>query len=158
MEDKIDTIRFNEVNTDLDLELIMAWRSNPLIFNSFRLQNKPLIWEEHLLFWKNKKNRLDYLIIFEGRKIGCVALVGTHEPVPEISIFVGEVSLWGKGIAKNVLNSFIEFLSSIGFRELKARINSINQPSLRLFLRQGFIVVETEKILDQLWLVLERRV
>ena len=33
--------------TDDDLEIMLAWRLNPLVFRGFYLQSEPLEWDEH---------------------------------------------------------------------------------------------------------------
>jgi RimJ/RimL family protein N-acetyltransferase len=127
------------INNNFELALILSWRSNPLIYGFFLHQNGPLFWEEHHNFWINRFNREDYFIIYFHRPIGHIALSKMNTEYPEISILIGETTLWGKGMATEVLSSFIEKMKNNGLRNLSAVIRDDNFGSKRLFEKNGFI-------------------
>jgi RimJ/RimL family protein N-acetyltransferase len=127
------------ISNNVELALILSWRSNPLIYGFFLHQNGPLFWEEHHSFWINRFNREDYFIIFLNRPIGHIALSKMNTEYPEISILIGETTLWGKGIATEVLSGFIEKMKINGLRNLSAVIRDDNFSSIRLFEKNGFI-------------------
>jgi RimJ/RimL family protein N-acetyltransferase len=127
------------ISNNVELALILSWRSNPLIYGFFLHQNGPLFWQEHHNFWINRFNREDYFIIFLDRPIGHIALSKMNTEYPEISILIGETTLWGKGIATEVLSGFIEKMKNNGLRNLSAVIRDDNFASIRLFEKNGFI-------------------
>lgn len=134
-------VNFQPINIDnnFELALILSWRSNPLIYGFFLHQNGPLFWEEHHKFWINRFNREDYLIIFLERPIGHIALSKMNTDYSEISILIGETTLWGKGIATEVLSSFIDMMRKKGLKNLSAVIRDNNFGSIRLFEKNGFL-------------------
>lgn len=136
----IEIINLNK-DSLIELSLLMAWRSNPLIYKWFLSQTNHLIWEIHYQFLTSVKNRYDYLVYLNGRPIGHVALSNTEQIYPEISIMIGETSLWGKGISYNVLSAFLIMLKELGFDKLSARISDDNISSIKLFNRSGFYLV-----------------
>jgi len=129
----IDKSNFTQV------ALLMSWRSNPDIYKYFFLQNKALIWEDHLDFINKSYDRVDYFVFFEDRPIGHIALSRIEEMYPEISIMIGETTLWGKGYSKHILNKFLENHFEKGFSKFSARISNHNTSSIRLFTNAGFV-------------------
>ena len=136
-------IEFNFIALNVEdmteLALLMSWRLNPDIYRYFLLHNKPLIWEEHLRFISESKNRLDYFFWYQSRPIGHIALSNLDSDYPEISILIGETNLWGKGLSNNVLAEFIKLQFTNGFNKLSARISNHNVSSIRLFQNNGFV-------------------
>ncbi len=128
--------------TDDDLELMMAWRSNPLVYKYFYSQKEPLRWEEHYNWWKSREDRIDWIIILhEGdspRAVGSVNASRLSSGNPEIGIYIGEFTLWGKGIGRNSILLIIEWLKNMGYRNAHARIMKNNLRSVRLFESVGF--------------------
>ena len=57
---------------------------------------------------------------------------------PELNIFLGEISLWGKGIAKEALNLAILWLQNKGYQAVHTTILENNKRALRLFNSAGF--------------------
>jgi RimJ/RimL family protein N-acetyltransferase len=133
-------IVLSEINkADLtQLALLMSWRSNPLIFSNFLNQVSPLEWSDHYNFINASKDRIDYLVYMKDRPIGHVAVSNIRGEFPEISIMIGETTLWGKGISKYILEIFINLLVNKGFYKFSSRISNNNLSSIRLFLGRGF--------------------
>ena len=123
----------------IELALLMAWRSNPEVFKFFKLQNGPLIWNDHYKFITESSDRLDYLVYIDNRPIGHLALSSILSEYPEISILLGETTLWGKGLSTLILNEFIKLLRLNDYKKYSARISSFNLASIRLFEKIGFI-------------------
>lgn len=115
-----------------DLELILAWRSNPNIYENFREQDEPLDWEEHVTwFAKRPPERKDLMIEYHGRRVGVVSIAADGDT----GVYVGEETLWGKGIAEEALKQACHAMSD---RELTAQIHEDNTRSRRLFEKCGF--------------------
>ena len=95
-----------------DLPLIMAWRSNPLIYQGFYQQTEPLRWEEHLAWWESRnKDWREFIIVLvedtEMRDVGVVTIGQLDHWSPEAGVLLGEVSLWGKGIGTQAVRGGI---------------------------------------------------
>jgi len=121
----------------------MAWRSNPLVYEYLYLQRGPLIWTDHIKWWlktKNDKDRLPYMIWFKSRKVGSVSLHSFSTGTPEVDVYIGETTLWGKGIAKKALQEIIKLNSDTlkRYKVVCARIMKGNIRSQKLFESCGF--------------------
>lgn len=116
-----------------DLELILAWRSNPTIYRHFRNQDGPLDWEVHKT-WFNSRNdkRRDFIIHFQDRRVGVVNINADNE----VGILLGDFSARGQGIATATLNWLCDRFAERG--PLIAEINKENTQSIELFERCGF--------------------
>jgi spore coat polysaccharide biosynthesis predicted glycosyltransferase SpsG len=132
--------------TDEDLELIMAWRSNPMIYENFSLQNAPLIWNEHHNWWIRRKDRVDWIIMLDDgtkmRAVGSVNASGFSIGKPEIGVFVGEVTLWGKSVGRSSVRLVVNWLREIGHSMVYARVMKHNVRSMKLFESLGFSKLE----------------
>lgn len=114
-----------------DLELVLAWRSNPQIYENFKQQESELSWEEHLQWFATRADeRLDFIIEYRGRRVGCVSVSADNL----VSIYIGEISLWGNGVAKSALKTLLGRLD----RSLVAEVHQDNIASQRLFEDCGF--------------------
>lgn len=137
------TVTLKPVTID-DLELLLAWRSNPEVYSYFETQKKPLEWGDHLEWFASRgDDRHDYIIQYAGRRVGVVSV--TEENY--VSIYIGEVSLWGSGVAKATLKALTEQLTGT----LYARIHRDNERSIGLFKSIGF----TRRKEDDEWCVFE---
>lgn len=131
-------LRFRPVRIE-DLELILAWRSNPEIYTHFRDQQGPLDWSEHLLWFASRSDeRFDYVIEYHGRRIGSVFLTEDRET----GVYIGEQMLWGRGIGKLAVNWLCERHG--GDQSLFATIHEENERSKDLFRSCGFSQEETD--------------
>lgn len=85
-----------------DLELIYAWKSNPIIVNSFNIQsNNPNTWEDAIAWWKGLGNRMVFIVkvagdvtsatFWRGREIGLGWVENLKSEYPEIGGFIGNL-------------------------------------------------------------------
>lgn len=116
-----------------DLELVLAWRSNPKIYRHFRRQESPLNWEEHLSWYESlDNNRHDFIIDYKNRRVGVVSITASDR----ISIYIGDFSAHGQGVATAALNWLCERFKHRS--PLIAEIHEENNTSKRLFEKCGF--------------------
>ena len=127
-----------EVNVNSDLELLLAWRSNPLIYDNFLLQDNPLMWDSHYDFWISKTHRYDYIVYYQNRRIGHVSISKTNTELPEIGIMIGEIGLWGRGLGEEIIYSTLKLNIFKRYIVLVANIKKSNIRSLKLFEKVGF--------------------
>ena len=134
---KIRILPLNKANLT-ELALLLSWRSNPEVFKFFKHQKAALIWNDHYSFITNSKDRLDYLVYLDDRPVGHLALSNILSEYPEISIMLGETTLWGKGLSSTILSEFLKFLRLNNYKKYSARISNVNIASIRLFEKLGF--------------------
>lgn len=92
---------------------MMAWRSNPLVYSGFYCQKSPLVWEEHVKWFRSRNSDWrTFLVLYEGRPVGVVNLGQLDHWNPEIGYYNGEVSLWGKGIGTEAVRLGLEWLKT----------------------------------------------
>lgn len=134
-------ISLREANDD-DLELMMAWRSNPRIYSGFYLQSDPLTWQKHYAWWKSRRNRRDWIIVLQegerARDVGSVNASSLDSDNPEVGIYIGEITAWGKGIARRAVSLALRWLQTAGYKKARASILTDNAASIRLFEALGF--------------------
>jgi len=115
------------------LELVMAWRSHPVVYRHFRNQDGPLNWDGHLEWFKSRgAGRHDFLIHYDGRWVGSVNVSEDDE----VGVFLGDFSARGNGVATRA----VEWLCQrfVDRTPLFAEVEAKNEPSRRLFGRCGF--------------------
>lgn len=131
-------IRISQLERD-DLELVLAWRSNPKIYRHFRLQDSPLEWSEHITWFESREpNRHDFVIHYDGRQVGVVSINSDDE----VGIYLGDFSAHCHGVATASLKWLCD-----RFEErtpLFAEIHEENAASKRLFSRCGFQKKDTD--------------
>ena len=121
-------ILLRNVTSD-DLELMLAWRNNPIVYEGFYEQGYQ---KKGHIVWKS------WIIRYENRNIGVVWVLKSSSAAPEIGIYIGEVTLHGQGIGKGVLSLVIELLKVQGHSKVIAKVLKNNQKSKRLFESCGF--------------------
>ncbi len=129
--------------TDEDLELTMAWRSNPLIYRWSFLQKESLSWEEHYEWNKSRnKDARQFLIILveecHMRRVGLVTISQFDSWCPAVGYLVGEVKLWGKGVGKEAVNQCLNWVKQQGKEYCSSTIKDDNERSIRLIKSLGF--------------------
>lgn len=136
-----------------DLELLLAWRSHPQVYKFFKIQQSFLSWQEHFHWWRTKNDERALIVQLREdgvwRKIGVVSLKHLRSSTPEIGIYIGEVSLHGRGVGTNVLSAAIRWLNKRKYPHAVALIHKENLASQKIFLKSGFIKQSTNK--DGLW-------
>jgi RimJ/RimL family protein N-acetyltransferase len=122
-----------------DLELMLAWRSNPEVYKYFREQNEPLEWGEHLEWFSSRhEDREDFIIEYKGRRVGSVSV----DEEGYLGIYIGETAAQGKGIGKYAVKWVVDKYE--GEKDLKAEIREYNKASISLFESMGFERVRKE--------------
>jgi RimJ/RimL family protein N-acetyltransferase len=133
-------LSFKEATQD-DLELMMAWRSHPLVYKGLYVQKAPLTWEEHLNWWKGRKNRKDWIISVTGsRRVGSVNVSSLDTETPEVGIYIGEVTSQSKGIGTFAILWACQWLKQKEYKQAKASILEDNAASVKAFENAGFVL------------------
>ena len=133
--------------TEDDLELMMAWRSNPLVYDGFYTQKASLTWEEHWKWFHNRGNWWKIFVIQYDdrvtriRDVGVVTVGQLEYWEPETGLYNGEVSLWGKGIAREALSQVFNILKQMGYKYTRTTILDTNERSKKLYLSLGYELI-----------------
>lgn len=125
-----------------DLELMLAWRSQPQLYENFYEQDEPIEWEGHSKWWDSRENRRDWIITVREedrwRDVGNVNVSSLDTEMPEIGVYIGEVTLWGEGVATEAVHFGVNWLREESYPAVRARILDSNEPSQRVFEKVGF--------------------
>ena len=133
--------------TEKDLPLTLAWRSIPKVYAGLYTQsheNRPLKWEEHQRWFKTRDTWQLFIIMYDGwdsdsnRPVGWLNIGQLDHWRPEIGIGIGEVGLWGKGIAKQALNLALDWLKDGEYNYTHTTILDNNTASIKLFESVGY--------------------
>lgn len=131
-------IEIRIVNTSTDLELLYYWRQNPHIYENFYLQKGPLNWDSHVEFWESTNQRIDWMILSNGRRIGSVYFKILDKKNLDIGIFLGDTSLWSKGIGSQAILLAIDWAKKSNYSRIYALVKKTNLGSLKMFSKLGF--------------------
>lgn len=132
--------------TESDRTLVMAWRSNPLVYEGFFSQQEPLKWQEHINWWSSRNSDWCEFIIDlyendEVRPIGVVTIGQLDHWSPEIGYFIGNPSDWGKGYGERAVSLALEWLKENGKQYCHTTVLVRNRRSINLLNRLGFTVL-----------------
>lgn len=125
--------------TEYDLPLMMAWRSNPLIYQGFYQQKEPLKWEEHITWFvlRNQDWRT-FVVEYNGRPVGVVTIGQLDHWCPEVGYYIGEISLWNKGIGTEAVSLALDWIKQYGRDYVHTTILDKNKASIKLIEKLGF--------------------
>jgi RimJ/RimL family protein N-acetyltransferase len=130
MSEKSESLNFRPVLVQ-DLELLLAWRSNPDIYDHFKNQETALAWSDHVSWFATRdESRHDYIIEHKGRRVGSVYI----DQKKYIGVYIGETSLQEKGIGSKA----IEWITNKFNKPLWAEIKAENKASKKAFKKCGF--------------------
>ena len=132
-------MRLRELRRE-DWELILAWRNDKEINQGFYSQaNGHLIeWEEHVNWIGSRANWKYFIVEYKDRRIGAVTLGQLDHWSPEIGYFIGEKTLWGKGIGKQAVKMAMDWLREQGYKYCHTTVLKHNERSLGLLKSLGF--------------------
>ena len=131
--------------TDADLPLMMAWRSNPEIYQGMYEQKEPLKWDEHVNWWKSRPSTWKTFIVQTDdewcRPVGLINIGQMEHWSPEIGYLIGCVTDWRKGYMKEALIQAMKWLKEQGYEYCHTTIKIENERSANLAYRLGFEIL-----------------
>ena len=132
-----------------DLPLLLAWAHIKEIWTYLPTSRagENLTWESHFDWWRSRRDRMDWMILanldaYGPRSVGVVHISELGSPWPEIGLYMGEVTLWEKGIGKDSLSMAMDRACQMGLKRLRATIHPYNVRSVKLFKSLGFKKVD----------------
>jgi len=128
-----------------DMDLILKWRNNPDVKQSFVYQ-KPLTAEEHINWMKTrvKSGEVVQFIILNNAgniPIGSVYFrdVDKENRSAEYGIFIGEKSCFSKGYGSETAKLFLDFgFNTLHLHRIFLRVFSDNERAIKSYLNAGF--------------------
>ena len=72
------------------------------------------------------------------RRVGSANASQLDEPIPEVGLYIGELTVWGRGVGRSALTQVLEWLAGEGYRRCWAGIQAANERSRSLFESAGF--------------------
>lgn len=111
-----------------DFDIVVAWWGIPEIRQFSGALRVPDYFEVRDCM--TRAGRRDFMIVFEGRRVGRTCLIH-HEGFHELSVYVCELALQGRGIGKRAIALTLDEMVSGG--EVRSWIHSDNLPSQKAF-------------------------
>lgn len=142
--------------TESDLPLMMAWRSNPLIYQGFYTQKSPLVWEEHVKWFRSRNSDWRTFIFELDRPVGVITIGQLDHWSPEIGYYLGEISLWNKGIGTMMVQMGIDWVKFYSethkhITHVHTTIKDDNIGSIRIVEKLGFKKVMEAREGESYW-------
>ncbi len=128
------------------------WRNDPEIWKYTGSRPDIEITEEIELTWIRKaisdSTRINYAICLEDNTyIGNIYAVNIKDGIGELGIFIGEKSMWGKGVGKDALGLFKKILKTkYGISKLNISVDLCNTSALRCYLSNGAVFNEGGRV------------
>jgi RimJ/RimL family protein N-acetyltransferase len=126
-----------------DLDILLAWRSNPDIYKNYK-NNRVIPWEEHKNWFYNRKNRIDWIILLDDRRVGTLNII-TLDTYPEIGILIGDTTLWNRGIGTETVKLGINWLIQQKYDKVCATVKKENISSCKLWEKLNFVREDLNK-------------
>ena len=120
-----------------DAELLAQWFNERT--NSVYMEDTRESYDAEYL--KDKLGAMDFIILLDEKPMGYCSLydIDTKDGRAEISLLVGDKAKQGKGYGKEALRLLCDSaFNELGLKELFARVDEDNIPSLRILDRCGF--------------------
>lgn len=126
---------------DNDIELVLAWRNNPLVWKGCFTQCKPIDWETHIKWWRSRPSSWREFIIWTDHRIGVVTIGQMEHWSPEIGYLIGETTAWGKGLGTQAVRLALDYLKEQGKEYCHTTVKKDNERSLKLLKGLGFEIM-----------------
>ena len=129
-----------------DLRKLVKFRNKKIIWKSTGgggFSKKVTINDEIAWFKKEnkKKNRLNLAICLEEKYVGNIYFTDIKNSSAEFHIFIGENSLWGKGIASKSMILSLDFLRiNLDIKKVYVKVKKENTAAIKLYKKCGFKV------------------
>ncbi|PKG43443.1 GNAT family N-acetyltransferase [Psychroflexus sp. MES1-P1E] len=142
-----DKVYLREMTLE-DMPYILKWRNDPDIKKWMFIQNDITI-EEHLKWFKTRKDRLDYIICDKSndKPIGTVNFSNIQSKKPEAGKMLGDKSYWGGGYAKDAFSLWLAFgFNKLLFEKIMIKTMANNHANIFLNEKLGFRKIKSVKI------------
>ena len=128
------------------MPLVLAWHSNPLVYEGFYSTKAPIDWDTHYRwctlttkYWKKF-----IVVLVENmveRPIGLIRISPLESWSPEIGFSIGEVSLWGNGYGEDAVDLALKWMWEQGYKNTHTTVKKDNKRALGLLKTLGFAIM-----------------
>ena len=132
-----------------DIDTILLWENStaePLygVYDEQYSREDVALFVENQQCYSLAENEQLRLMIcsHEGERLGCVDLTEYDGTSASVSILIFDLSNRRNGFAENALRLLVDYAKYLGVSTLYARILSENIPSINLFKKVGFDLIE----------------
>ena len=137
---------------------MMAWRSNPLVFEEgCYTQNKTLTWLEHVIWMRSRGPWWRFFVIMVSttnlpeRAVGIINFGQLDNWNTECNYYLGEISLWGQGVAGEALSQAIKWLRLHGYCKLHTTMKDTNARATGVLEKLGFRKAGKARVGESVW-------
>jgi diamine N-acetyltransferase len=118
-----------------DAELLAQWFNDRI--NGVYMEDTRESYDAEYL--KDKLGATDFIILLDEKPIGYCSIYDIKDGRAEISVLIGDKAKQGKGYGKEALSLLCDTaFKELGLKELFARVDEDNTPSLRILDKCGF--------------------
>ncbi len=127
-----------------DLKKLVKFRNNKIVWKLVGgggFQKKITLNDEIKWFRKvnKKKDRLNLAICLNEKYVGNIYFTDMTKSSAQFHIFIGETSLWGKGIGSKSMILSINFLrTNYDITKIYLKVKKENIPAIKLYEKCGF--------------------
>ena len=125
----------------IDMPLVLAWRSDKEVTKYMPSAPADPTWDSQISWWdSNDQRRKPHFIVEVGNRITArpVGVVHLVCDTGEVGIYIGERSLWSKGIGTVALELLAQEASRLTELPLRALVHRDNNRSKKLFASCGY--------------------
>ncbi|WP_207425891.1 GNAT family N-acetyltransferase [Pedobacter sp. SYSU D00535] len=128
-----------------DAKTSYRWRNNPEVWSYTKFKAEEQIsveveteWLQNVLKRKNEK-RFAICLKNTNQYVGNIQLLNIADRSAEFHIFIGEPSLWGKGIGKAATSLLMNYaFNKIKLSRISLEVKPDNLPGVAVYTRMGF--------------------
>lgn len=121
--------------TEKDAEILARWFNDRT--NTGYMEDTRESYDAEYL--KDKLGTMDFMILLNEKPVGYCSLYDVKDGRAEISVLIGDRDKQGKGYGKEALRLLCDAaFKEFGLKEIFARVDENNAPSLRMFDGCGF--------------------
>lgn len=138
----------------LDIKHTFIWLQDRQLREDFLMTKKP-VRKEHFSYWRkllNSDTQQSYSIFYSGQHVGNCGLknICFNECKCELWIYIADVSVRGKGVAKSAIFELLTVAKNIlSCTYVYLHVSKANKIAVHLYEKTGFVV--SSKVLEQCW-------
>ncbi|WP_353132664.1 GNAT family N-acetyltransferase [Pseudopedobacter sp.] len=139
-----NSVYLRELNLE-DAQTLYKWRNDPKIWKFTKFRPLTEITLETETKWLKKvlsnKNEYRFAICLREneRYIGNIQLINLSDEDAELHLFIGETTLWGKGIGKSAVIKALDFaFDELHLNMVKLEVHKENTNAKKIYHSLGF--------------------
>ncbi|WP_282788075.1 GNAT family N-acetyltransferase [Flavobacterium croceum] len=144
---KGERVFLREMTLD-DAQIVVEWRNDPDI-KKWMFNQEAITIEEHIIWFQNKKNRIDFMIcdLKTKRPIGTLNFTNIKNNEAEAGKMLGDKSYWGGGYAKEAFLMWIDYgFNYFNFKKIIVQTMVTNISNIKLNEKLGFLEVNKQNL------------